>query len=38
MKRLARLRSLIRPALLAGALLLLAAPAALAQAPKLTDP
>jgi hypothetical protein len=33
----ARLRSLIRPALLAGALLLLAAPAALAQAPTLTD-
>jgi uncharacterized membrane protein YgcG len=37
MKIVARLRSSIRPALLAGALLLLAAPAALAQAPTLTD-
>ena len=37
MQTIARLRSFIRPALLAGALLLLAAPAALAQAPKLTD-
>jgi uncharacterized membrane protein YgcG len=37
MRIVARLRSFIRPAFLAGALLLLAAPAALAQAPRLTD-
>src|SRR5450830_646671 len=37
MRIVARLRSFIRPAFLAGALLLLAAPAALAQTPKLTD-
>jgi uncharacterized membrane protein YgcG len=37
MKIVTRLRSLIWPVFLAGALLVLAAPAALAQAPKLTD-
>ena len=37
MKIVTRLRSFIWPAFLAGALLLLAAPAAIAQAPKLTD-
>jgi len=37
MKIVARVRSFIWPAFLAGALLLLAAPAALAQAPKLTN-
>ena len=37
MQTVARLRPLMWPALLAGALLLMSAPAALAQAPKLTD-